>query len=124
MARDSWQDGGWRRAGNTNVWAPMSCDEELGHVYLPAGTPTNDYYGGDRPGANLFAEGLVALDAQTGERVWHFQTVHHGLWDYDLPAAPPDVVIVEQKAPIRHLLPSQVCADTIHPAVSGQPGRQ
>src|SRR5207237_2607538 len=66
----------------------MSCDEQLGYVYLPFSTPSNDYYGGQRPGHNLFAESLVALKAETGERVWHFQIVHHGVWDYDLPAAP------------------------------------
>ena len=66
----------------------MSCDDELGYVYLPVSTPTNDWYGGHRPGDNLFAESLVALDAKTGERMWHFQAVHHGLWDYDFPAAP------------------------------------
>jgi quinoprotein glucose dehydrogenase len=66
----------------------MSVDEALGYVYLPFGTPTNDYYGGHRYGNNLFAESLVCLDATTGKRVWHFQAVHHGLWDYDFPAAP------------------------------------
>ena len=66
----------------------ITVDEELGYVYLPFGTPTNDYYGGHRPGNNLFAESLVCLDAATGRRVWHFQAVHHGLWDYDFPAAP------------------------------------
>lgn len=85
---ETWEDDSWQRFGNTNVWAPMSCDEELGYVYLPFGTPTNDYYGGERGGDNLFAESLVCLNAETGERVWHYQIVHHGLWDYDLPAAP------------------------------------
>ena len=66
----------------------MSGDDELGYVYLPFSTPTNDWYGGDRHGDNLFAESLVCLDAQNGKRVWHFQMVRHGLWDYDLPAAP------------------------------------
>ena len=66
----------------------LTVDEELGYVYLPFGTPTNDYYGGHRLGDNLFAESLVCLDATTGKRVWHFQAVHHGLWDYDFPAAP------------------------------------
>ena len=70
------------------MWAWPSGDEELGLVYLPLSTPTNDYYGGHRPGDNLFAESLVCLDARTGELVWHFQAVHHGLWDYDFPAAP------------------------------------
>ncbi len=85
---DTWAEGSWTHAGNTNVWTIMSCDEELGYLYLPFSTPTNDYYGGHRPGDNLFAESLVALQAETGARVWHAQLVHHGLWDYDLPAAP------------------------------------
>jgi quinoprotein glucose dehydrogenase len=88
LGSETWEDGSLRYSGNTNVWAPMSCDPELGIVYLPVSTPTNDYYGGHRPGANLFGDSLVALDAETGERVWHYQLVHHGLWDYDLPAAP------------------------------------
>jgi quinoprotein glucose dehydrogenase len=85
---ETWEDNSWQYTGNTNVWTVMSCDEQLGYVYLPFSTPTNDYYGGQRPGNNLFAESLVALEAETGKRVWHFQMVHHGLWDYDLPAAP------------------------------------
>ena len=66
----------------------MAADPELGYVYLPLETPTNDLYGGDRPGDNLFAESLVALDAATGERVWHYQFIHHGIWDWDIPTAP------------------------------------
>ncbi len=82
------QQASWEYTGNTNMWAWPSADEELGYVYLPLSTPTNDYYGGHRPGDNLFAESLVCLDARTGERIWHFQAVHHGVWDYDFPAAP------------------------------------
>ena len=85
---DTWLNESWRYSGNTNVWAMLSADEELGMVYLPTGTPTSDYYGGHRLGDNLFAESLVAVDVETGERVWHFQAVHHGVWDYDFPAAP------------------------------------
>jgi quinoprotein glucose dehydrogenase len=85
---ESWENESWKYAGNTNVWTLMSADEELGYIYLPFGTPTNDWYGGHRLGDNLFGESLVCLDAKTGKRVWHFQTAHHGLWDYDLPAAP------------------------------------
>ncbi len=85
---ETWLDDSWRKAGNTNVWSMMSCDEQTGWVYLPVATPTSDYYGGHRPGDNLYAESLVALDARTGERQWHFQAVHHGLWDYDFPCAP------------------------------------
>ena len=66
----------------------MSADQELGYVYLPVETPTNDLYGGHRPGDNLFAESLVCLDARTGERVWHYQLIHHGIWDYDVPTPP------------------------------------
>ena len=82
---DSWQNDSWRYTGHTNVWGNMAVDEELGYVYLPISTPTNDWYGGMRPGNNLFAESLVCVDAETGQRVWHFQAVHHGLWDYDFP---------------------------------------
>jgi quinoprotein glucose dehydrogenase len=85
---DTWLDESWRYSGSTNVWTVMSADEALGLVYLPTSTPTNDHYGGHRPGDNLFAESVVALDVKTGKRRWHFQAVHHGIWDYDLPAAP------------------------------------
>ena len=85
---DTWEDEAWRYSGNTNVWSMMSGDDELGYVYLPTGTATNDYYGGHRLGDNLFAESIIAVDVETGDRVWHFQAVHHGLWDYDFPAAP------------------------------------
>ncbi|MCI0485983.1 MAG: pyrroloquinoline quinone-dependent dehydrogenase [Blastocatellia bacterium] len=88
FGNDTWENDSWKYTGNTNVWTLMSADEELGYVYLPFGTPTNDWYGGHRLGDNLFAESIVCLEAKTGKRVWHFQTVHHGLWDYDLPAAP------------------------------------
>jgi quinoprotein glucose dehydrogenase len=85
---DTWVDGSNEYAGKVTVWTMMSADEELGHVYLPTNTTAPDYYGGHRLGNNLFAESVVALDVTTGKRVWHFQTVHHGLWDYDNPAAP------------------------------------
>jgi quinoprotein glucose dehydrogenase len=85
---ETWQMESWRDTGNTNVWAPMSADEELGYVYLPVSTPTNDYYGVDRPGDGLYGDSLVCIEASTGKRVWHYQLVHHGLWDYDPPAAP------------------------------------
>ena len=85
---DTWEDSAWVHAGHTNVWAPFTVDTARGMVFLPVSTPSNDYYGGARKGDNLFAESVVALDARTGKRLWHFQTVHHGLWDYDLPAPP------------------------------------
>ena len=77
----------WMYTGNTNLWAHPTADPELGYVYLPLSTPANDYYGGHRPGDNLFGESLVCVDLETGERVWHFQAVHHGVWDYDFPAS-------------------------------------
>ncbi len=85
---ETWEDLSWEYTGNTNSWTIMSADEELGLVYIPIGTPTNDWYGGLRKGDNLFAESLVAVRADSGEYVWHFQAIHHGVWDYDLPAAP------------------------------------
>jgi quinoprotein glucose dehydrogenase len=85
---DSWQNESWRYSGHTNVWSYMAVDEELGLVYLPTGTPSNDWYGGMRPGNNLFAESIVAVDIETGYRMWHFQAVHHGLWDWDFPTGP------------------------------------
>ena len=88
FGNDTWGGDSWRVTGKVGVWTMMSIDPELGYIYLPLNTPAPDYYGGHRPGANLFAESLVAVDLETGERVWHFQFVHHGLWDYDIPAAP------------------------------------
>jgi quinoprotein glucose dehydrogenase len=85
---DTWGDGSNDYAGKVTVWTMMSADEALGLVYLPTNTTAPDFYGAHRPGNNLFAESVVALDIKTGRRVWHFQTVHHGLWDYDNPAAP------------------------------------
>jgi quinoprotein glucose dehydrogenase len=85
---ETWEKESWKETGNANVWAPMSADEELGYVYLPVSTPTNDFYGGHRLGDGLFGDSLVCLDVTTGKKVWHYQLVHHGLWDYDPPAAP------------------------------------
>ena len=90
---DTWADESWRYTGHANVWGLMSLDAGRGLLYVPTSTPSSDYWGGRRAGANLFAESLVCLDARTGERRWHFQTVHHGVWDYDLSAAPNLVTI-------------------------------
>ncbi len=98
---ETWENESWKEAGNANVWAPMSADEELGYVYLPVSTPTNDYYGGHRPGDGLYGESLVCLDATTGKKVWHYQLVHHGLWDYDPPAAPNLIDITVDGKPIK-----------------------
>jgi glucose dehydrogenase len=88
VGSETWSDGSNEYAGKVTVWTMMSADEELGYVYLPTNTTAPDFYGAHRLGNNLFAESVVCLDVNTGKRVWHFQTVHHGLWDYDNPAAP------------------------------------
>ena len=88
FGNESWENDSWKVTGATNVWTMMSADPELGYVYLPIGTPGNDWYGGQRLGDNLFGTSIVCLDAATGERIWHYQIVHHELWDYDPPAAP------------------------------------
>jgi quinoprotein glucose dehydrogenase len=85
---DTWEQDSWAITGHANAWGALTLDEARGLLYVPTSTPSVDYYGGRRPGANLFAESLLCLDAATGERKWHFQAVHHGLWDYDFPAAP------------------------------------
>jgi len=85
---ETWPEGAWRWAGGANAWGEISIDERRGIAYFPLGSPTHDMFGGDRKGANLFGNSLLALDARTGKRLWHFQTVHHDLWDYDLTTAP------------------------------------
>jgi len=88
LGYDTWPVDAWKTAGGANSWAGMSVDVDRGIVYIPTGSATPDFYGGDRIGRNLFANTLLALDARTGKRIWHFQTVYHDLWDRDLPAAP------------------------------------
>jgi glucose dehydrogenase len=93
FGNETWKNDSWSFTGHTNVWAPMALDERRGLVYLPVTTPSNDSYGGRRLGNTLFAESLVCLDAATGKRKWHYQLVHHGLWDYD-PGSPPNLVTI------------------------------
>jgi quinoprotein glucose dehydrogenase len=88
MGNETWEKDSWQYTGNTGAWAPLSGDEELGYVYIPVEMPTGDFYGGTRWGDNLFADSLLCLEARTGKRVWHFQTVHHDLWDWDLSSPP------------------------------------
>ncbi|MEQ1909496.1 MAG: pyrroloquinoline quinone-dependent dehydrogenase [Vicinamibacterales bacterium] len=88
FGNDTWQNDSWSYTGHTGVWTQLTVDEELGIAYLPVEIPTGDYFGGHRPGDNLFGESLVALDLETGVRKWHFQFVHHPIWDYDVPCAP------------------------------------
>jgi len=96
---DTWLNGSAEYTGNTGVWTQITVDEELGLVYLPVESPTADFYGGHRPGNNLFGESLVCVDLKTGERRWHFQLVHHPLWDMDIPAAPilADITVDDRK---------------------------
>ena len=88
FGNNTWEKDSWAYTGNAGVWAQMTIDEELGMVYLPVELPTGDYYGGNRPGSGLFGESVVALDLKTGVRKWHYQLVHHGIWDMDIPCAP------------------------------------
>jgi quinoprotein glucose dehydrogenase len=101
LGNDTWEKDSWQYTGAANAWGLLSADLDLGYVYIPTGTPTNDYYGGHRQGSNLFAESLICLDAKTGRRVWHFQFVHHGLWDYDATAAPLLVDLMVDGRPVK-----------------------
>ena len=119
---ETWLDDSWAYSGMANVWTMFSADLDLGYVYLPTGAPTNDMYGGHRPGNNLYANSLVCVDATTGEMVWYFQTVHHDLWDYDNNVAPilMDITVdgTEIKAVVQ--LTKQAIAYTFN-RVTGEP---
>ena len=101
FGNDTWLNDSWSYTGQHDVWSPFSADEELGYVYLPVESATGDFYGGHRPGNNLFAGSLVCLDARTGKRVWHQQLVHHDIWDYDLASPPTLINITVNGKPIR-----------------------
>ncbi len=88
FGHDTWEGDSWQYTGNISAWAPLSADSERNLVFIPTDTPTNDYYGGDRLGQNLYGTSIIALDVRTGERVWHYQMVHHDVWNYDNPTAP------------------------------------
>ncbi len=96
---ETWDDNSNSYTGNTAVWATFSADAARGLVYLPVEAPTADFYGGHRTGNNLFSDALVCIDAKTGKRVWHYQIVHHDIWDYDLPAAPvlADITVIGKR---------------------------
>jgi quinoprotein glucose dehydrogenase len=85
---ESWENESWKYTGNAGAWAPLTADPELGYVYLPLEAATGDFYGGHRPGNNLFSQSLVCLNVKTGKKVWHYQLIHHDIWDYDIPAPP------------------------------------
>ena len=98
---ETWADGAWRYSGNTNIWGNITADPELGYVYLASSTPTSDYYGGHRVGDNLFAESIICVNIETGQRIWHYQLVHHGVWDYDNPTGPNLVDLTVDGRPVR-----------------------
>jgi quinoprotein glucose dehydrogenase len=122
FGNDTWENGSWATNGNTGVWTQMTADEDLGLVYLPVESPTSDYYGGERPGNNLFGESLVCVDLKTGKRKWHYQIVHHPIWDYDLSSAPILADInVNGKAIKAVALPSKESFLYVFDRVTGQP---
>jgi quinoprotein glucose dehydrogenase len=122
FGNDTWQNNSWATNGNAGVWTQITVDEELGLVYLPVESPTSDFYGGHRPGNNLFGESLVCVDLKTGQRKWHFQIVHHPIWDYDLSSAPILADIVVDGRPVKAVaLPSKEAFLYVFDRVTGRP---
>jgi quinoprotein glucose dehydrogenase len=122
FGNDTWEKESWAINGNTGVWTQITADEELGLVYLAVETPTSDFYGGHRPGNNLFAESLVAVDLKTGQRKWHFQLVHHPVWNFDNSSAPLIFDINVNGKPIKAVaLPSKLAWLYVFDRVTGQP---
>ncbi len=119
---DTWQKDSADYTGNTGVWGQISVDEQLGLAYLPVELPTGDYYGGHRPGNNLFGESIVAVDLKTGQRKWHYQLVHHGIWDFDIPCAPMLVDITVDGRPVKALAqPTKQAFLYVFDRTNGQP---
>jgi quinoprotein glucose dehydrogenase len=119
---ETWENGSWATNGNTGVWTQITVDPQLGLVYLPVESPTSDYYGGHRPGNNLYGESLVCVDLKTGQRKWHYQIVHHPIWDYDLSSAPLLADInVNGKAIKAVALPSKESFLYVFDRVTGKP---
>jgi glucose dehydrogenase len=122
MGNDTWLNNSWTYSGNNGVWGQISIDEELGMVYLPVEMGTGDYYGGHRPGNNLFGESVVAVDLKTGQRKWHYQLVHHGIWDFDIPCAPILADITVNGRTIKALAqPTKQAMLYVFDRVTGQP---
>ena len=119
---ESWLAGSAEYTGNTGVWAQISVDEELETVYLPVEEGTGDYYGANRPGDNLFGETLLAVDLYTGERKWHYQLVHHGIWDHDIPCAPILIDITVDGRPVKAVAqPTKQAFLYVFDRVTGEP---
>jgi len=119
---ETWENDSWAANGNTGVWTQITVDDDLGLVYLPVETPTSDFYGGHRPGNNLFAESLVCVDLKTGQRKWHYQLVHHPIWNFDNSSAPLlGDIVVNGRAVKAVALPSKVGFLYVFDRVTGQP---
>jgi len=122
FGNDTWENESWAVNGNTGVWTQITVDEDLGLVYLPIETPTSDYYGGHRPGNNLFAESLVCVDLKNGQRKWYFQFVHHPVWNFDNSSAPILLDINVNGRPIKAVAsPSKQAYLYVFDRVTGQP---
>ena len=119
---NTWEKDSADYTGNAGVWGQISVDEELGMAYLPVELPTGDYYGGHRPGNGLFGESLVAVDLKTGQRKWHYQLVHHGIWDMDIPCAPMLVDITINGRTVKAVAqPTKQAFLYVFDRVTGQP---
>jgi quinoprotein glucose dehydrogenase len=119
---DTWEKDSWSYTGNTGVWAQVAIDEELGRAYIPVEMPTGDYYGGHRPGANLFSDSIVCVDLKTGKRVWHYQLVHHDIWDRDIPSPPVLANITVNGRTIRAVaVPTKQAFLYVFDRVTGEP---
>ena len=122
FGNDTWEENSWAYNGNVGVWTQITADEDAGLVYLPVETPTSDFYGGHRPGNNLFAESLVAVDLRTGVRKWHFQFVHHPIWNFDNSSAPLLADIVVDGKPIKAVAsPGKLGWLYVFDRITGQP---
>jgi quinoprotein glucose dehydrogenase len=122
FGNETWLESSWAINGNTGVWTQITADEELGLVYLPVESPTSDYYGGRRPGDNLFGESLVAVDLKTGQRKWHFQLTHHPIWDHDISSAAILLdVTIDGRARKVVALPSKQSFLYVFDRVTGEP---
>jgi quinoprotein glucose dehydrogenase len=122
FGNDTWEQDSWAVNGNTGVWSQMTVDEELGLVYLPVEEPTSDVYGGHRPGNNLFADSLVAVDVRTGQRKWHFQMVHHPIWDFDVSGTPMLADITVDGRPVKAVVvPTKQAFLYVFDRATGQP---
>lgn len=122
FGNDTWHNNSWATNGNTGVWTQITVDAELGLVYLAVESPSSDFYGGHRPGNNLFGESLVCVDLKTGKRKWHYQVVHHPIWDYDLSSAPILADINVNGKPIKAVaMPSKEAFLYVFDRVTGEP---